>query len=333
MKLLLAPITLASAQYLIIMPVLVLASFLLIKNYYKTKKKARALGAQHAHLVSNFSLTKKLLKTMLLLIGLWTLFIALLRPQWGTKEEHIMQEGRDLLIVLDISRSMLAQDCKPSRLQCAKEKIKQLVTLVAPERVGLLLFSGSAVVQCPLTADYNAFLMFLDDVDVETVSASTTAIGSALLKTIELFSDQPTKKHKLVTLFTDGEDFSTDLSTVQEQARELGLCMFVIGVGTYEGAPIPLYDQTGKQIGHQYDEHKNLVVSRLNQELLQQLSQTVGGHYTTITHDTHDLSQLKRWIEQFEKEALEEKKLQDKEDQFYYATGISFLALLAGLLL
>src|SRR5207244_4500475 len=127
----------------------------------------------HKQLIFHFSPFKKTVKSIFLVLGITFLCIALLRPQWDKTEQKIAQEGRDLFIALDVSRSMLAKDCAPNRLECAKSKIKELVRNLSCERVGLILFSGSALVQCPLTSDYSAFHMFLDQVDVETISSGS----------------------------------------------------------------------------------------------------------------------------------------------------------------
>ena len=142
------------------------------------------------------SLSKMILKIILLSIASLFLFVALLRPMWNKKEETVEQEGRDLFIALDISRSMLATDCSPNRLTCAKNKIKKLLSMLSCERVGLILFSGSSIIQCPLTTDYGAFMMFLDAIDAETVSAGTTALDQAIAKAMESFGQMKDKKNK-----------------------------------------------------------------------------------------------------------------------------------------
>ena len=168
------------------------------------------------------------------------------------------------------------------------------------ERVGLLLFSGSAVVQCPLTSDYSAFYMFLDQVDTESIASGTTALDQALYKTIELFSASQSRKNKLVVICTDGEDFSSNLSAIKQKAQEIGLTIFTLGVATTEGAPIPLFNRFGEQIGHQKDEHGAVVISRLNEGILRNLALDAGGVYLHATQDATDIKTIAQKVELFE---------------------------------
>ncbi len=239
----------ASSDNLWYLPLVVILVFLVIKNYVRIKKAVAFLvhPTYRTTLFQHFSLKRSFAKMVLLLAGLIILFLAFLQPQWGKKEERVVQEGRDVLVLLDISRSMLAQDFKPNRLEFAKLKIKHMLSQLDADRVGLVLFSGTAFLQCPLTQDYGAFSMFLDQVDVETISSGTTAIDTALSTAVEVYSLAPERKSRLVILFTDGEDFSLDLAGIEKKAEELKLTVFALGVGTLEGAPIPIIDQQGNQ--------------------------------------------------------------------------------------
>ena len=174
----------AGLDRVILFPIFVLFILLFVKNYFRIKKASGLLvhADNRKKLFKFFSLPKQLLKTLFSSIALIVVFLALLQPQWTKREQQVAQEGRDLFIVLDISRSMLAQDMKPSRLEFAKLKIRNLLSRISFDRIGLILFSGTAFVQCPLTADHPAFLMFLDHVDVEAISSGTTALDKALTK-------------------------------------------------------------------------------------------------------------------------------------------------------
>ncbi len=279
-------------------------------------------------LLPQFSYTKQWVKSVLLLLGLCCLLLAVLRPQWDEKEQTVTQEGRDLFIALDISRSMLAQDCTPHRLACAQEKIRTLLTLLSCERVGLMLFSGTTCVQCPLTTDYNAFHMYLDQLDVETISSGTTALDQVIQKALALFNAQPSRKHKLLVIFTDGEDFSSNLTGLQREAAQAGMTIFTVGVGTQQGAPIPLFDAQGKQTGHQRDAKGNVVISRLNESLLQSLARDCGGTFITMTRDAQDMNTLVRYVQQFEKERMEDTTVSLFEEQYHYFVAASFIFLL-----
>jgi Ca-activated chloride channel family protein len=288
----------------------------------------KLVAPQHrAELLDNFSLPRYWIKAGLIIAALLALACSSLRPQWDKKDEQVVNEGRDIIIALDVSRSMLAQDYVPNRLEYAKNKIKTLVKELGAERVGLLVFSGEAVMQCPLTTDYDAFFMFLQSVSVETISSGTTSIGSALGKILRAFAAFDVGRTKLVALFTDGEDFSPNLTGIKQQAIDTNVHIFTIGVGTPEGAPVPLYGPHGAQQGYQKDQQGQVVVSRLNGDLIQQLSTETGGKYVRVTTDNSDVLALKRWIEAFEKSRFNDHQIERLQEKFYYYSGAAFLLL------
>ena len=220
---------------------------------------------------------------------------------------------------------MLAQDCLPNRIEFAKKKVRSLLQLLSCERVGLILFSGSTLVQCPLTADYSAFYMFLDQIDAEVISSGTTALDRALKKALEAFKQTPERKHKLVVLFTDGEDFSRNLAYIKNKVIKEGMSVFTLGVGTPEGAPIPVVDRQGKQNGHQKDAKGNVVISRLNEEMLNSLARDSGGIYMRVTKDDSDVRRIVDRVNTFEKEKINDKKLSITEQQYHYFLLVSLV--------
>lgn len=311
----------------VVAPLVGLVVGLLYYRYRRTVLAVRALTNFHraTQQLLGYSRPKKIMKSLFFAIGVLFLGIALLKPQWDKKEQMVTQEGRDLFIALDISRSMLAKDCEPNRLTCAKNKIKSLVSQLSTERVGLLLFSGSALVQCPLTTDYSAFFMFLDAVDAETISSGSTAIDQAVARVIEAFGATPERKNKLLVLFTDGEDFSSHLQTVKANAQKAGLHIFTVGVGTPEGAPIPLIDDEGRNIGHQKDKKGAVVISRLNEGILSTLATDVGGTYIKLTADDGDIHHIIRQVTRFEKEKIDEKRITHLQEQYPSFLWVSFI--------
>ena len=302
-----------------------IAAALLCVRYGKQKYAQQLLVGTHFQFLSNTSAKKQLLKCLLLSVGFLFLCISLLRPQWNKSEETVMQEGRDLYIALDISRSMLATDCSPNRLLYAKNKIKRLVKKLSCERVGLILFSGSAFVQCPLTSDYAAFYLYLDAVDAELISSGTTALDQAIRQALTSFAAIADRKSKLLVLFTDGEDFSRNLQDIKQEATESHLSIFTIGVGTPEGAPVPLFDAHGNPIGHQKDQRGGVVISRLNEDVLINLSQDAGGRYIRATDTDEDITAFVSAVHAFDKEQLAERKYSRYEDQYHYFLLVSFI--------
>jgi len=326
MKIHLFTISWAAAQYVWLLPVVFIVLGLALYRMRRTYKSIRLLaGTWMKQLFKHVSLVRQVSKASLLGVGVLFLILALMRPQWDKKEEVVAQQGRDLFIALDISRSMLAGDVKPDRLTFAKNKIKQLLKRLNAERVGLILFSGSAFVQCPLTADYGAFNLYLNQVDVETISSGSTALEQVLKEVLRTFGRVPERKNKLLVLLTDGEDFSPDLAVVKQEAQQAGLHVFALGIGTTEGAPIPLYDARGSRVGHQKDDKGTIVISRLNEPLLSALASDVGGTYMRATGDDTDVTSLIRQVQKFEKEKFDDKTVSSLEDKYHHCLLISFI--------
>lgn len=325
----------AGFDRVIMVPLVVGIIFLLLRSL-RERLRVAALLSHPSHegmFLKNFSARKERYKFALGSIGLVLLFLALLLPQWGKREEIVAQEGRDLLIVLDISRSMLAQDMRPNRLMFAKLKIRTLLSKLKAERVGLILFSSSAFVHCPLTNDYAAFLLFLEQVEVEQFSLGTTAIDNALLEAVKLFGQAQGRKNKLVALMTDGEDFSQNLDEVKRVSAEEGITLFALGVGTAEGAPVPKFDRAGNQIGHETDAQGSIAMTKLNEELLSTITQELHGRYIRLRPDDGDIDELVSIVQQYEKEQFAEQKISQYEHQYHwFLLGAFFCILLEWLL-
>lgn len=278
--------------------------------------------------LQNTSIARITLKSVLWAIGLFFIFLTLLKPSWHKKEETITQEGRDIFVALDISRSMLAQDVLPNRLSHAKKMIHALVDALPSDRVGLILFSGSSFVQCPLTKDRSAFFMYLDQIDSDTIASGTTALDKAIEQALIAFKESGTQKSKLLLLFTDGEDFSSNLAGLKQEAQSQGATIFTIGIGTPQGAPIPLYDIRGTPAGHLKDAKGNVVITALNEGILQTLAHDVGGIYVHAQKGQDHLKQLIALIEKREKEKIEDKKFSHYEQNYPAFLAISFALLI-----
>lgn len=309
------------------LPIIIVVIGALIWNWYRLKNALKTLvhPSHRKTILPHYSPLKNFTKVLLLCVGLISLFLALLQPQWGKKEQVVLQEGRDLVIILDISRSMCAKDIKPSRLEFAKLKIRHLLTMLPTERVALIIFSGSAYVQCPLTADHAAFTMFLNHVDTESISSGTTALDKALTKSIELFSTSQERINKLALVITDGEDFSTNLSSVQKRALQEGIHLFALGAGTPEGAPVPKFDEYGKQIGHETDATGSIVLTKLNEEQLKTICSELHGHYQRMTYDDGDIEVLVKKIQHYEKETFSDRKMSLYEDQYPWLLTLTWI--------
>ncbi len=310
---------------------IIFSLFLFYTMQYKREKKVRL---QLAHkkfyklLFPGFSPLKRFIGFLSGFLGIASLYFALLRPCWGTEEHKVKEKTRDLFIALDISRSMLAQDILPSRLQAAQIKIKELVQSLVVDRVGLILFAGSAILQCPLTTDKRSFFAFLDTIDTGSIAAGSTLLDTPLKEALKLYAAVPLKKHKLLAIFTDGEDFSGNLSHMKNDIQKAGLRVFTLGIGTEQGAPIPQIDTQGNRIGYEMDTHKKIIMSCLNTGLLKLIAVDSGGSYISYTSDSQDIKTIVKKIEQYEKEDLDEKNNKQKIERYAYFAAVAFAAFL-----
>jgi Ca-activated chloride channel family protein len=223
---------------------------------------------------------------------------------------------------------MQAQDVKPNRLAFVKLKIRKLLSRLSFERVGLILFSGSAFVQCPLTADYRTFLLFLDQVTTESISSGTTAIGSAIMKAAELFNRSQNRKNKLLLLVTDGEDFASRVEEVARVIEKEKITVFSWGVGTTQGAPVPLFDSRGVMTGYAKDKTGAIATTTLNEELLQKLSSAMGGRYERVMPDDGDVERIVHALAGYEREKLEERSLVQYQERYPLFLAITWASLL-----
>lgn len=324
------PLIWTAPENKIYFPIFFAALILVAYRWWRSTLLIKQLGksVQGKRFLHHTSTTRITLKTIAWSTALFLIFLTLLKPSWHKKQEIIAQEGRDLFVALDISRSMLAQDVLPSRLAHAKKMIKELVDALPSDRIGLILFSGSSFVQCPLTKDRGAFYMYLDQIDSDTIASGTTALDKAIEQALEAFKQSGTQKNKLILLFTDGEDFSSNLAHLKQEAQSQGASIFTIGLGTPQGAPIPVYDIRGNKAGHLKDSKGTVVISALNEGILQTLAHDVGGIYVHATKEQHNLKQLIALIEKREKEKIEDKKFLKHEQNYPAFLAAAFILLM-----
>jgi Ca-activated chloride channel family protein len=230
-------------------------------------------------------------KDVLRLAVLAALLVALARPLWGTVTETVEQEGVEVMVALDVSRSMLAQDIKPDRLSRAKMEVADLMTRLNGDEIGLVLFSGASFIQFPLTSDYATARTFLDAARPEVISRPGTALGDAMRTAMAGF-DANRASQKVMVLITDGEDHEGDAIAVAETAAEQGILVYTIGFGSAAGEPIPEYDSRGQITGYQKDGNGEVVLSRLDAAMLQRIAEAGGGRYFQAAVDGSELDAL-----------------------------------------
>jgi Ca-activated chloride channel homolog len=258
-------------------------------------------------------------RTICIGFTIFFLLLALTRPQWGYQWEDVRQEGVDIIIALDVSRSMLAEDIKPNRLERAKRKISDLLGMLQGDRVGLVAFAGTSFVQCPLTLDYTAARIFLSAIDTDLIPVQGTALGDALRTSIKAFRTEE-KKSKAIILITDGEDQTGQALEAAKEAKKAGVKVFTIGIGRDIGAPLPNPNQAG---GFLKNKDGEVILTKLDETTLQQISLQTGGSYVrSVTGDidlkTIYLDQINQNLEKKEFKSERRKIWQERFQWFIF---------------
>lgn len=277
-------------------------------------------------LINSVSTRKQKIKPLLIILSTLFLILTLTQPEWGFHWEEVKRKGIDIIIALDVSKSMLADDIKPSRLERAKIEIKSLINTLKGDRIGLVAFAGSAFLQCPLTLDYAAAKLFLDNIDIESIPRGGTDIGGAIKKAVEAFEGKE-KKHRALILITDGEDHRKRAMDAVEEAKKKGVVIYTIGIGRQEGAPIPIIDEKGNK-RYVRDRSGNIVLSKLDTVLLQKIALMTGGKKGTIGAGTFPLEDIYRdEISKMEKKELKSKRHKRFEQRFQWPLAMAIILL------
>ena len=308
----------ANPEYLIalwIIPVLIVLFVLFNRNRKRLLEKF-ADKEIHKFIMYSYSGAKSKFKFALILIVLSLLIIAFSNPQVGTKMQEVKQTGIDVYILLDVSRSMAAEDIKPNRLEKAKYQISNLIQKLRGDRIGLIVFSGEAYIQFPLTTDYSAANLFLSAVDFNSVPQPGTAIASAINMAVQSFDSAATDK--AIILITDGEDHEGDIDAAVEEAADKEIKIYTIGLGSPDGLPIPVYDNRGKQVGFKQDNTGQTVLTKLNESILKEIANNGNGKYYRGNNYEDYLDKIYNDLSTLEQAEFGVKKVTDYEDRFYY---------------
>ncbi len=278
-----------------------------------------------AALAAGLSPGLRWLKTSLLALGVAFAVLAAARPQWGTITQLVQAEGVDIVIALDTSLSMLAEDVPPNRLAAAKHEISSFVQGLASDRVALVPFAGVAFIQCPLTLDYHALRLFLDDINTNSMPVEGTAIGTAIRTSLEAFVEEG--GHRVVILITDGEDHESQPLEAAEEAAEQGVRIYTIGIGSPEGELIPQRSSVGR-VEFLRDRQGRVVKTRLDEVTLQRIAVTTGGKYYRSTAGELELEQIFDDIASMETRGYEEQQRVTRVDRYQWPLGFAVLLLL-----
>lgn len=280
----------------------------------------------------HMSTTKRTGKQILLLFGIGFLILAFANPQLGTRLEEVKREGIDLFVALDVSLSMKAEDIRPSRLEKAKRDVSALLNKLRGDRVGLIVFAGDAFVQFPLTSDYSAADLFISAVDVDAVPTPGTMIPTAIELALKSFStDLPTQK--AIIIVSDGENTEGDIVSAVEKATAAGVTVFTVGMGTPEGGPIPLYNAAGARVDYKRDRNGSIVLTKLDESTLQQISAATKGSYRRATSGGNEIDDVFKELSTLERVEFGVKQVTGFESMYQYPLAAAILMFLFELLL
>ena len=311
--------------FLIAIPVLLVLLLLVV---YTRKKAIRRFGEVDviSQLMPAASAGRLVLKYIVVLLALTLLIIGIARPQFGSKLKEIKREGVEIIIALDVSNSMMAEDIQPNRLERAKQAIAKLVDRMVNDRIGLIVFAGDAYIQVPITTDYVSTKLFLASVGTDIAPKQGTAIGSAIELAMKSFTPNA-ESSKALIIITDGENHEDDAIQSAKAALEKGVTVHTIGIGDPDGAPIPVYTGTGQKTFRK-DREGNTVISKLNERMLQQIAAAGDGVYVRSSDTRIGLNAIFDEINKMDKQEIDTQIYSDYEERFQYLFGMGFLLLL-----
>ena len=308
----------AQSQYLLLL--LLIPFFFVIQALVlkMRRNRIRKFGdeALVSQLMPSYSKGKVWVRLVLFSIGFFFFVIGLSRPQIGAKLKEHETKGAEIMIVLDVSNSMLAEDYSPNRLERAKLAISRLVDKLREDRIGLIVFAGNSFVQLPITTDYVSAKMFLNSITTGSVPVQGTAIGEAINTAMRSFSVQ-SEKSRAVIVITDGENHEDDPVAAAKQAAEMGVRVYTIGVGSPEGKPIPMDGELLK------DKDGEIVVTRLDEKVLQDVAHAGNGLYVRAGNSEFGLNPIIENIDRMEDEKYSSIVFEEYDEQFMYFLGIA----------
>jgi len=295
---------------------------------YMRARRVKAFGdpALVEALMPSRSRSKGWVKAVLFSLAFAFFAIGLARPRTGAKLAERNTKGAEIIVALDVSNSMLAQDYSPNRLERAKLSIARLTERLQEDRIGLVIFAGTSFVQLPVTTDYVSAKMFLNSIDTGSIPVQGTAIGDAIRLSIKSFSAQ-SEKSRVIVVISDGENHEDDAVGAAKQAAELGIKVYTIGVGSAEGQPIPMDGELLR------DKEGNIVVTRLNEEMLRDIARAGGGAYIHAGGEEFGLNPIIQDIRRMEDEEFGSVVFEEYDEQYMYFFGIALLLFILEMLI
>jgi Ca-activated chloride channel homolog len=292
------------------------------------KKALKSYGDLNviSRLFPDVSNAKRITKFILFSFAFAFLIVGIVNPQIGTKLEEVKRKGADIMICLDVSNSMKAEDLQPNRLEKSKQAISKLVDKLEGDRIGIIVFGGEAYVQLPITTDYSAAKLFLQSINTDMIPTQGTDIGKAIDLAVESFGKDE-GKNKAIVIITDGENHEEDAIKAAEAAAEKNISIHTIGMGSENGAPIPVY-KGNVQEGFKKDKEGNTVITKLNDQTLKEIASAGNGIYVRATNSDAGLNNVLEELDKLEKKQFDSKMFSDYEDRFQWFIAAAFILFL-----
>ncbi len=284
-----------------------------------------------SRLMPDFSATRNFLKFILWVSAFGIMILALARPQFGTKMAEVKRKGIEMIIALDVSNSMMAEDIQPNRLENAKMAISRLVDRLENDKIGLIIFAGDAYIQMPVTTDYQAAKLFLNSINTQIVPKQGTAIGSAIHLAMRSFTPN-SEKSRAIVVITDGENHEEDAVAAAKEAAAAGIIIHTIGIGSAQGVPIPTISANGQK-DYRTDTDGKVIISKLNEELLRQIAEAGNGTYVRATASRTGLTTILDEMNKMEKQEINMKEYSEYDEQFVYYAGFALFLLFVDFIL
>ncbi len=315
---------------------LALAPVLLILYYMMRRWKKQSIqkfGNPHLvqRLFPDVSVSRPGIKFWILWTGFILMVVGVCGPLIGSKLEEVKRKGSDIIICMDVSNSMNAEDIRPNRLERSKQAVSRLIDRLEGDRIGIVVFAGDAYMQLPITTDYAAAKLFLSQVETDIVPKQGTAIGAAIDMASTSFTDT-IKKHSAIVVITDGENHEDDAIESAKSAAEQGIKVYTIGMGSANGAPIPIYNN-GTRVGFRQDNSGATVISKLDQNMLNEIADAGKGRFIQATNSDDGLDLILKELNGLDKKEFKAKMYTDYENQFQYFLAGAFILLIIDFLL
>lgn len=296
-------------------------------HFFWQRKQQRkfATAGLMPQLAPNYSVFKTALKLVFMLLAITMLILALVNPKIGSKMETVKREGIDIVFAIDVSRSMLAEDIAPNRLEKSKQLVSQIINQLGSDRIGIIAYAGSAFPVLPITTDYGVAKMFLQSMNTEMLSSQGTALDDAIHLSLDYF-DENTTTNKLLIMLSDGEDHSEGLNDALTAANDAQLKILTIGVGSPNGGPIPIR-RNGVVERFLRDKNDEVVVTKLDEETLKIIADQTQGGYVFGGNTKEVLDYVKKVLDNIEKTEFETTQMADYKSQFQWFLALAFLLL------